>query len=142
VGVPVWLRMLGHSLAKVWPTFAMNARLDLGNLTRDEEAARAIVEDPLFHQRGTARLMAAFTRVKTDILARAGELRLPLLLLHGSEDQIASPDGSRRFFEGAASADKERKVYAGARHNLFHETNRLEVFDDLERWVEPRLAGA
>lgn len=142
VGVPAWLRALGHVLAKVWPSFAMDARLDLSNLTRDLEAARAIVEDPLFHQRGTARLMEAFAGVKAEILERAGEFHLPLLLLHGSEDTIASPEGSRRFFEGAASADKERKEYPGARHNLFHETNRLDVFRDLESWVGPRLAEA
>lgn len=142
VGVPVWLRALGRVLAKVWPSFAMDARLDLSNLTRDEEAARAIVEDPLFHQRGTARLMEALTAVKAEILERAGEFRLPLLLLHGSDDKIASPEGSRRFLEGAASLDKVRKEYEGARHNLFHETNRLDVFRDLEAWIEPRLAEA
>jgi len=139
VGVPAWLMALGRLLSGVWPGFTVNARLDLRNLSRDLEAANAIVEDPLFHQRGSARLLTEFEAVKAEVARRAAEFRLPLLMLHGSEDRIASPQGSRAFFESVTFVDKERKEYPGACHNLFHETNRQEMLGDVERWLDRRV---
>ena len=32
------------------------------------------------------------------------------------------------------------KFYPGARHELLVETNKLEVFEDIARWLEQQLA--
>lgn len=68
-----------------------------------------------------------------DVPAR---LRLPLLILHGAEDRIVPPSGSAEFFQKAGALDKQRRVYAGAYHNLFLETNRAQVFGDIVTWLE------
>jgi len=45
-----------------------------------------------------------------DARARAGELRLPLLAMHGTADTLTDPAGSEAFVAGAGSADKTLKT--------------------------------
>jgi alpha-beta hydrolase superfamily lysophospholipase len=142
VGVSAWLIALARLLSHVWPTFSLDVGLEVENLSRDPAEVRAIVDDPLFHTRATARGGDETLRAVAWTRAHAGELRVPLLLLHGSGDRITSPESSRSFLEAAGSTDKERREYAGAFHNLFHETNASEVLADVADWLDRRVAGA
>lgn len=127
-------------LSRFAPRLPIRPGLDLSNLSRDQARARQYAGDGLYHQRATARGAAEALRAIETLKERAPELRPPLLMLHGSDDAIARPD--QAFFAAAGSADKERRVYPGARHNLFQETNRDEVVADIVAWVEARLPPA
>lgn len=127
-------------LSRLLPRFPIAPGLDLANISRDAARTAAYVGDGLFHQRASARGGAAALAAIRDVRSRAAELRVPLLMLHGSDDRIACPDES--FFRAAGAADKARRVYAGARHNLFQETNRAELLADLAAWIEARTPGA
>ena len=81
--------------------------MDLTGLARDPTVAEQILADPLFHRRGTARLSTEVTGAISRVQAGAGSFEVPLLVLHGSDDRMVSPAGSRRFAAGAASADKQ-----------------------------------
>jgi alpha-beta hydrolase superfamily lysophospholipase len=63
---------------------------------------------------------------------------VPLLVLHGTDDTFTSPAASRLFCERAGSADKTFKTYDGAYHNLFVETNREEIYNDIAAWIGAR----
>jgi alpha-beta hydrolase superfamily lysophospholipase len=138
VGVPAWLLALARGLSRIWPTFAMNARLDFANMSRDREKNRAIVEDPLYCRNGTVRLGSESLDTIARTRARAAELRLPLLILHGTGDRITSPEASRSFFDATGSPDKTYRSYPDAFHNLFHDTNAAEVMGDLCDWLDAR----
>ena len=62
-------------------------------------------------------------------------------MLHGAEDKICSPDGSKRLHEEAVSEDKEIVLVENAVHNLFLETEdiRLRAVKDAFDWIEKRL---
>jgi len=140
VGVPAWVLSLGRVLSRVWPTFSLDSRLDRRNLTRDAERLRRFNDDPLYHTLGSARLSTEFAATLAALIADAGAIRAPLLILHGAADRIALPEASRALFAKIGSPDKERKEYEGAVHNLLHDTNREEVIADVARWIEGRLA--
>ena len=65
---------------------------------------------------------------------------LPTLIVSGGMDPVgnygAGPDYVYKtlLIEGCKSV--ELKIYEGARHELFNETNRAEVFSDLVRWLD------
>ena len=65
---------------------------------------------------------------------------LPTLIMSGSMDPVGNygkgPDYVYKhlLIEGCKSVDL--KMYEGARHELFLETNRDEVFADIVRWVD------
>jgi alpha-beta hydrolase superfamily lysophospholipase len=66
-------------------------------------------------------------------LDHASELRIPTLLMHGSDDQICSPEGSREF---ASKSDKvEFKLWEGGYHELHNEPFRDEVFQYILNWI-------
>ena len=76
-----------------------------------------------------------------EVHRRAPALRLPLLVLHGSEDTLAPPDSSRRLYEEASSTDKQRIVYPGMYHEIFNEVDRARVLGDLTDWIDARVPG-
>ncbi len=54
-----------------------------------------------------------------------------MLVLHGSDDRMVSPAGSRRFAASAASADKQLIEYPGGYHALFADYGREQVLADV-----------
>jgi alpha-beta hydrolase superfamily lysophospholipase len=70
-------------------------------------------------------------------LEHAADLRIPLLLMHGSEDMISSPEGSRQF--ASASKTTELKIWDGGYHELHNESFRDEVFEYLFQWIDKKI---
>ena len=68
--------------------------------------------------------------------ARAHELAVPLLIMHGSANRIADPAGSRSFFSKVRIEDKQYNLYDGAYHELDDELNKKEVLADLTHWLD------
>ena len=64
--------------------------------------------------------------------------KLPTLVISGEDDAVGGfGKGVRYVYDNLKKngADVELKLYEGARHELFMETNREEVFSDLIKWV-------
>ena len=114
-------------------------------LSRDPEVARAFIADPLttttplaklFGLREAARL---FGRPRRDLPPG-----LPLLILVGGDDIVGGERSARmlvRAYSGRSGLRDIRViVYPGARHEVFNETNREGVFDDLIGWLGKRFA--
>ncbi|MFZ5623355.1 MAG: alpha/beta hydrolase [Gemmatimonadota bacterium] len=135
VSVPAWLLALGRGLSRVWPTLSLQTGMDLSGISRDAVAARTIVNDPLFHRVGTARLAAEFLRAAERVQERAGALRVPALLLHGAADRMVPPDGSRRFTRAAPRELVTLIEYPGAYHALLADLDRERVMQDLDDWI-------
>jgi len=134
-----FLLALLPALSRLVPAMPIDPKLDLSRLTRDRELQRAYVADPLYQTRVTPRIAAELLRAVIDTRERAPDFRVPLLILHGTADTFTSPSGSREFFERAGSGDKTYKTYEGAYHNLFVETNREEIYDDIAAWIGARI---
>ena len=67
---------------------------------------------------------------------------LPMLLMAGSEDPIGGDRGTKMLanaYRRAGVLDLQAICYHGARHEVFNETNRLEVFADLLAWLDAKL---
>jgi alpha-beta hydrolase superfamily lysophospholipase len=113
-------------------------------LSRDPAVAAAWLEDPLTFPAQTAKLIGL--RDSLRLLGRPAKhlpASLPLLLQVGSDDTL----GGGRSVERLARAYRERsglrdvtvKVYDGARHEVFNETNRDEVIADLVGWIDSHV---
>ena len=78
---------------------------------------------------------------------RAGESRAaggrlgpyPVLWIHGEEDALVPLAGTRETIELIRGDRFEEKVYPGARHEVFNETNRDEVIGDVIAFIERAL---
>ncbi len=56
-------------------------------------------------------------RSKFDALAAVRALRLPLLVIHGTADELVPFEMGKRLFDEAGTARKELRAVAGGRHN-------------------------
>jgi alpha-beta hydrolase superfamily lysophospholipase len=142
VGVPPLLMALGRVMSRIWPRFSLEVGMDLSGLARDPSVIQTVLADPLFHRRGTARLSTEVTAAIARVQARAGELAVPLLIVHGSADRMVPPDGSREFFQKVRSPIREFREYPGAYHGLFADWDQEHVLADVEHWLNLRLAEA
>jgi len=140
-GVPPLIRLVTPVLSRFFPRMSLDPGLDLAAISRDRAAAEEYTSDPAFQTRTSARLAGEVLKAMADTHAQAARLRLPLLILHGTDDAIVPPAGSARFFARVPAPDKQRRTYAGACHNLFIERNREEVFADILRWLERHLGS-
>ncbi len=118
--------------------------IEPATLSRDAAVGEAYVADDLvwhgpFKRPTLEALVTAMQRV-TDDGAITGT---PLLWLHGEDDQLVPIEPSRTGWQGlsAANADAEQHTYPGARHEIFNETNRDEVLDDLLAFVGRHVPG-
>lgn len=136
------LQRFGAALLRnLVPRMSLPAGLDTSTLSRDPEVVAAYEADPLVHGTMTPALACAFFNAADRIRASGGALKVPALVLHGSEDGLCSPAGSERFFERVTVPGSDLEIYEGLRHEIFNEPEREAVYQDVLDWLEPRLAG-
>ena len=73
------------------------------------------------------------------VMARAGEFKLPLLMLVGKSDRIAVPEAAEEFFRRAGSGEKKILVYPEMLHEVLREREREEVFVEILAWMKARI---
>ena len=116
-------------------------------LSRDPAEVDAFLADPLCQSRPTVSLfrdmMGGLQLIaRRDQLARM-DPSVPVCFLSGQEDPVGGMgrgvEQVVRMFQDAGCRALSLHLYPGARHELFHEQNRREVWADLLDWLEDRL---
>ncbi len=120
-----------------WVTLRGTIRSDL--LTRDAELQEEHRADPLRHDRMSPPFFFGMVEGGEQLLARAVEIRTPLLMLLGGQDPVIDPATSREFFDRLGSDDKTLLIYPKMLHEPLNELGRDQVVDDLVRWLDARL---
>ena len=138
VKVPGWKRTLAGVLPKVAPKASFANEIDANVLSHDPATAPAYRSDPLVHNRITAGLYGDTIARGEEFIARAPELRVPFLLMHGRDDQIVDPIGSQRFFARATAPERAFCVYPRLYHEIFNELEHEKVFQDIDSWLSQR----
>lgn len=112
------------------------ARLESAAISRDPAVVAAYEADPMvFHGKVPAGLAGGMLRQMATFPARLPQLRIPVLVLHGADDRLTSPEGSRLVHARVGSTDKDITVYDGLYHEIFNEPERDVVLDDVARWL-------
>ena len=100
------------------------------------------LKDPLvYHGKVSTRLVRELLRQVEEVSARFDEIRLPLLVMHGADDRMTDPQGSRTLYTQVSAEDKTLKIYDGLYHEIFHEPVRQEIFAEMSTWLTQRLAA-
>ncbi|MGB8930756.1 MAG: lysophospholipase [Anaeromyxobacteraceae bacterium] len=140
---PPLLKELGARLVgKVVPWLSIRTGIDFGDLTSDEELQGWTARDHLYGRATTPRWFVEAERAHGEALRRAEEFRAPLLVLAAGADPIADLAATRRFVDGAGSAEKHLTVYAGFRHEIFNERDRTRPIEDAVGWLVQRAPAA
>lgn len=117
------------------------AAVDVNAVSSDPAVVQAYVDDPLVHKgKATVRLSAEGIKAIERVTHDVGQIHLPLLIVQGSADGLVEPGGAKMLYEQAASTDKTYKVYEGFYHEVMNEPGHAQVLDDMQAWIEGRLA--
>lgn len=125
----------------VIPWVSISNSLDTESLSRDPAVTAAYRNDPLVHDRVTFRMGKGFIDTINYIFNRAGELNMPLLLMHGTEDRITFPSGSEKLCS-LVSGGCKLKLWAGLYHELHNEPEKEQVFAYLKDWLNKQFKQA
>jgi alpha-beta hydrolase superfamily lysophospholipase len=133
-------KLLARIPSRLAPGFGVNS-LDATPLSKDPAVVKAYVNDPLVYTgKISARLGAEILRAIEDTIPpRMQTIKLPILIMQGTEDRLSNPEGSAMIFDGVSSGDKTFKRYDGLFHEIFNEPERAAVFADMREWLEARV---
>ena len=104
-------------------------------ISRDPVIRQSYTNDPLVHNRATTSMALHTLNAISWAFDHAHEFPAPLLLMHGSQDQIAFPAGSQEFAR-RVPGDCTMKVWDGRYHEIHNDPGKEEVFAYLLRWLE------
>jgi len=138
-----WLRLSAEPpkgkmiLASVMKTLApgliQDSGLDTSFISHDKVEVEKYINDPLVHGKISVSLFSGAMAAAKNSLDNAGDLKIPTLLMHGTDDMITSPEGSREF---AGKTDKvELKLWERGYHELHNEIFKDEVFKYIMNWI-------
>jgi alpha-beta hydrolase superfamily lysophospholipase len=129
---------LARVMNKIAPAYTQDSNLDTTALSRDAEVVKAYDEDPLVHDRISARLYMGIHDSGLWALDHAAEFPVPLLLMHGTGDRLTSSQASRDFAERGGKKVTWR-TWEGWYHELHNEPGKAEVLKAMIAWMNARI---
>lgn len=113
------------------------------DFSRDPSVVESMDNDPLIKgESQPVQTAAVMINADNRLREEFPRIKLPVLILHGTEDKVTKPSGSRHFYEQAGSADKTLKLYDGHFHDLLNDLDKDVVMADIKNWIGAHLPAA
>jgi alpha-beta hydrolase superfamily lysophospholipase len=126
--------MLAKVLGSLLPSASLPSGLDANMISHDRAVVDRYKQDPLVHDRLSFGMGKALMGAIQWAFEHAGEFNIPLLLMHGTEDQIAF-DSSSKEFAASVKGDCTLKLWEGMYHETHNEPEKAQVFAYLLDWL-------
>jgi alpha-beta hydrolase superfamily lysophospholipase len=143
-----WLRLafqppaiqvtLGRVMNSILPGFTQQSKLDAALLSHDPKLVEAYKNDPLVHDKISARMFVEIYNSGEWAIEHAAEFSLPLLLMHGGGDRITSSDASREFAK-KGNTNITLHIWDEWYHEIHNEPEQADVFKMEIIWMDARL---
>lgn len=142
VGLPHLVQLALQGVSHLAPhvhVFSLNN----ADFSRDAAHVERMNNDPLIAKESqpaetAAEMLKAAERLKDNM----PEFKVPVFIIHGTEDKATRPAGSQYFFDNTGSTDKTLKLYEGHVHDLLADTDKEIVMSDILSWVNERVPAA
>lgn len=134
--LPGYKKILASIAGLVLPGLIQPTGLNTIYLSHDKSVVELYNSDPLVHAKISASLFSGAMKSASFSLKNAHLLKKQLLIMHGSDDMICSPEGSRQFAEKTPMA--ELKIWEGGYHELHNEKFSDEVFSYIVEWIKKK----
>lgn len=135
---PAWKIAFGRIIDHILPSFTMPSEIDVSALSRDKKEIEAYQKDPLVHDRVSTRYSLEFIKTGEWAIEHATELKIPMLLLHGTKDRLTSHLASEEFAENA-HGKVELVLFEGGYHELHHDLDKEKVLETIVHWIDQEI---
>jgi alpha-beta hydrolase superfamily lysophospholipase len=101
--------------------------------------------DPWTFNADTLRLFGLADGLRLFGKPAKGMAQVPILIIVGERDPLGGEKSAVKladsYVQRAGQNDVTVEVYPDARHELFNETNKQQVFDDMISWITERVGN-
>ena len=129
----------GKVASRLYPKLSLPTGLSGAQMTHDASRARDYDSDPLVFKNATARWFTEVTEAQASVLARAPRIELPLYMVFGGADPVASLPTAKRFFDAAGSSDKTWDPREGLFHEVLNEPSWKDIAESIAKWLLARV---
>ena len=136
------LKRILELLHRIQPRLTFRQRGSLEILSRDWEEVQIALGDSLGVPLRSARWVVEFFETMQEVNDRAGEIRLPLLMMQGLADAVVVPSATQEFFSQVVSEDKSLRLYEGYYHELHNDLGRERPIGAVLDWLDARCPVA
>ena len=125
--------IIAFVMKNLLPGLIRPSGLNVSHISHDEAVVEKYKTDPLVHGKISVGLFHGAMAAAAYSLKHASALKVPTLMLHGSDDLVCSPEGSREFAGKTSLA--YLKIWDGGYHELHNEPFKNEVFAYIINWM-------
>ncbi len=135
---PAWKLKIAKLLLKIAPSLTMGNELDVNAVSRDKNEVDKYVKDPLIHDKVSPNYSIVFIETGEWAIENADTLNIPMLLMHGTGDQLTNYKGSQEFAKNAGKK-VTLKLFDGGYHELHNDIIKNEVLGAMTNWLNKEL---
>jgi alpha-beta hydrolase superfamily lysophospholipase len=136
---PKWQVTLAQKLNRRLPGLRFPTEIDHKKLSRDQAHLDSLEDLNRTHDFITVRMFMEATNAANEVI-QAKEIPVPILIVHGGNDQVTSIDATKWFFGNLKNSAKKLAVYPGLCHELHNEPEREKVLADYVTWMNEVLS--
>ena len=129
---------LGRLTQNLVPKLSLPSGLNADHISRDSEEVRKYKNDPLVHDKISAKMGISMIDAGVYALENANKISVPTLLLHGKGDEITSPKASAEFAKNAVSI-VQIELFDKLYHEIHNEPEKQLVFDSIIKFLNSHL---
>jgi alpha-beta hydrolase superfamily lysophospholipase len=136
---PPLITMIGARFLKTFlPFMVVKSNIDAAGLSRDPAVVEAYINDPLVHNLIQPNLFFAVEENGLRASRHIYKINIPMLVMHGSKDNITSVIQTRSFVQNAGKLTTY-KEWPGCSHELHNDLQADEVFSYLTEWLNRQV---
>lgn len=140
---PPAIKLLAARLVgKIVPHFPFDTGLTMSQLSRDPSWQDTTRMDPLYGRTAPPGWFFRAIEAQNRAIENAARFTLPLVVFHGTADEIASIAHARQFVAAAGSVDKTFVAQEGYVHELLPDQGGERVRDEMVAWMSARLTDS
>ena len=118
----------------IWPSFSQENDIDSNDLTYVDDLNLQYGEDDLVHSRISASLFLNAHMSAEWCLKNANKLTTQSLIIHGEDDPIVSPEGSKLLHQNSTCSTI--KIWSKTKHEPHNDLRREEIITFVCSWFK------
>lgn len=125
---------LGKWMENLLPKLSLPTGLEASHISRDAAEVKKYINDPLVHDKISAKMGMQLIDNGEYAIVHAGEIKIPLLVIHGTGDKLTSHLATQEFVSHGGK-NITSKYYEGLYHEMHHEPEREMVYRDIIQFI-------
>jgi acylglycerol lipase len=132
--LPAYKSIFISPLMRLAPGILIRTGLKAEDISRDLRIVHLFRNDPMVFDKIGIKLFCQANEAAAKVLRSIYKINVPLLLIHGNADNVASCETSRSFVQNASERTSFIELDGGY-HEPHNDNDKEKIFDVLTKWL-------